>query len=87
MKVIGIQKNGGHKRLDERHFRRIDKFSGDEKSWTEGCFQMKAAVRSADKQAAASNAGDVQDRSTDDGIDFDGKLDALAAQMMTCSAR
>ena len=32
----------GH--LDERHFRRIDKFDGAESKWKERSFQMKTAI-------------------------------------------
>ena len=34
--------HGGH--LDERHFRRIDKFEGAESKWKEWSFQMKTAI-------------------------------------------
>ncbi len=34
--------HGGH--LDERHFRRIDKFDGAESKWKEWSFQMKTAI-------------------------------------------
>jgi hypothetical protein len=30
--------------LDERHFRRIDKFDGVESKWKEWAFQMKTAI-------------------------------------------
>ena len=34
--------HGGH--LDERHFRRIDKFEGAESKWKERSFQMKTVI-------------------------------------------
>ena len=35
-------RQAGH--LDERHFRRIDKFDGAESKWKEWSFQMKTAI-------------------------------------------
>jgi hypothetical protein len=80
---------GNRKRLDERHFRRVDKFSGDEKAWRDWHFQMRAAIRGADRQAAEileyveknadATAGDVEDRFNDD--DVDDKIEKLAAEM------
>jgi hypothetical protein len=40
---------GGRRALDERHFRRVDKFDGTEKQWKDWCFQLKAAVRATDR--------------------------------------
>ena len=40
--------NAGH--LDERHFRRIDKFSGDPIKWREWVFQFKTAVEAVNNK-------------------------------------
>jgi hypothetical protein len=85
----GGRGGGGRKRLDERHFRRIEKFTGDEKCWRDWHFQMRAAVRGADRQAAEIlemvekqedvTAGDIEDKFMED--DVDEKIHALAAEM------
>jgi hypothetical protein len=41
----------GKRLLDERNFRRIDKYDGNEKGWKDWCFQFKAAMRATDKFA------------------------------------
>jgi hypothetical protein len=35
--------------LDERHFRRVDRFVGNEKHWKDLCFQLKTAMRATEK--------------------------------------
>ena len=41
--------HSGH--LDERHFRRIDKFDGADSKWNEWSFQMKAAIATINPKA------------------------------------
>ena len=41
----------GH--LDERHFRRIDKFDGVESKWKEWSFQMKTAIATVNPKVRA----------------------------------
>ena len=46
--------NGGHKsRLDERHFRRVKVFEGNELAWEDWVIQFKTQVRSADPWAGS----------------------------------
>jgi hypothetical protein len=87
---------GSRKRLDERHFRRVEKFTGCEKVWRDWHFQVRAAVRAADKQAAEimehverteedMTSGDIEDKYMED--DGDSKIEKLAAEMydLLCS--
>jgi hypothetical protein len=60
----GATQGGSRRKLDERHFRRIEKFAGDDKSWKEWNFQMKAAVRGADR--LASEMMDFVEKSDDE---------------------
>ena len=54
MKKDGGGNAGGQGRrvIDERNFRRVDKFGGDEKGWKDWSFQVKAALRGTSKIAA-----------------------------------
>jgi hypothetical protein len=59
-------KHGERRKLDERFFRRMDKFSGDEKAWKDWSFQLKAAVRGADKLAAEVMSYVEKEKGTDE---------------------
>ena len=45
-KASGGGGGGGRGHLDERHFRRMDKFDGAESKWREWAFQFKTQVGS-----------------------------------------
>jgi hypothetical protein len=89
--------NSNKKKLDERFFRRIDKFSGDEKAWKEWHFQIKAAIRSTDMHTAEvvdwiekhpdTTMGDLEDRFNDEFDEKDDHLKGLSAEMydLLCS--
>ena len=47
----GAEGKNNWKILDERHFRRWEKFAGDEEKWNEWRWQMKSAMRGACKKA------------------------------------
>ena len=36
--------------LDERQFRRVEKFAGTESTWKDWCFQLKAAIRGVSRE-------------------------------------
>jgi hypothetical protein len=90
-------KPGMKKNMDERYFRRIEKFNGDEKMWKEWHFQMRAAVRSTDKDTADildyvekhqdTTMGDLEDKYTDDLGNKDEHFQVQASEMydLLCS--
>jgi hypothetical protein len=97
LEKVKMKTGGGKKKLDERYFRRIDKFLGDEKTWKEWHFQMKAAVRSTDKNTADildwveknpdTTMGDLEDKYNDEFDDDDDQLQRLSSEMydLLCS--
>jgi hypothetical protein len=84
-------KKGIGKKLDERNYRRIDKFTGEERHWKEWHFQFKAATRSADRHTADildwverypdTTMGDLEDKYNDEFDDNDDHLQRLASEM------
>jgi hypothetical protein len=92
-----VKTGNSKKKLDERYFRRIEKFAGDEKIWKEWHFQLKAAIRSTDRHTADvidwieknpdTTMGDLEDKFNDEFDDSDDHLKVLAAEMydLLCS--
>ena len=57
-------KGGGSDRLDERYFRRVEKFTGEERGWREWSFSFRTAVGMG--SVKARNALELLEKTVDD---------------------